>query len=152
VITAMVIYRPISGMYDPKYWARRLQVSIGKKSELLKFLVAESPNKSDAGFFARRTIDYRIRAASPDERDISRGCGFFASHVLVKRFDDATRAVIPIPLNLKNRQLLRVLTLYSEGATEFRLELAMSRLYRQLLPWRIREVTFARAFRDLPRN
>jgi hypothetical protein len=152
VITPVVIDRRMPGTYDPKYWAQRLQFSIGGKSELLKVLVAEVPSKSDAGFFARKTIDYRIRAATTDERRIAIECGFFASHVLVKRFDGATRLLIPVPLNLKNRQLLRVLSLYSEDATEFRLEQAMSRLYRQLLPWRIREMTFARAFRDLPRS
>ena len=152
MITAVLVDRRMPGTYDPKYWAQRLQFSIGGKSELLRLLVAEAPNKSDAGFFARKTIDYRIRAATPDERRIAIECGFFASHVLVKRFDDATRVVIPVPLNLKNRQLLRILSLYSGGATEFRLEQSMSRLYRQLLPWRIREVIFARAFRDLPRS
>jgi hypothetical protein len=97
--------------------------------------------------------EYRIRRTTKDERVRATEAGFFASHALVRSFDDDTVFVLPIPLHLSTRLLLDLLAFQDSGATAFRIDQGMARLFRRLLPRRIKDSTFRRILREhLPRD
>jgi hypothetical protein len=97
--------------------------------------------------------EYRIRRTTKDERLRAIEAGFFASHALVRRFSEDTDFVLPIPLHRSTRLLLDLLVLQDSGATTFRIDQGMARLFRRLLPRRIKDSTFSRILRDhFPRN
>jgi hypothetical protein len=97
--------------------------------------------------------EYRIRRTTKDERVRAIKAGFFASHAVVRRFDDDTVFVLPIPLHRSTRLLLELLALQDSGSTAFRIDQGMGRLFRRLLPRRIRDSTFRRVLWDhFPRD
>jgi len=78
--------------------------------------------------------------------------GTFASHAVEWQFDDATRLVLPIPLFRGTRQLLELLAMRDLDATAFRVDQSLAKLFRSLLPTRIKEATLSQIFREnLPR-
>jgi hypothetical protein len=89
--------------------------------------------------------EYRIRRTTKDERLRAIEAGFFASHALVRRFDVDTVFVLPIPLHLSTRLLLDLLALQDSGATTFRIDQGMARLFRRLLPSSFRQSPLSRS-------
>jgi hypothetical protein len=92
-----------------------------------------------------------IRTAKPLRLRVKE-LGTFASHAIEWQFDDETRLVLPVPLLRGTRQLLELLAIQDLNATAFRVDQGLAKLFRSLLPTRIKETTFSQIFREnLPR-
>jgi hypothetical protein len=96
--------------------------------------------------------EYEIGTAPQERRTQASAIGLIAPYELRRAFDTHIQLIVPLPLHHSSRRLLEVMTMLDAGASDFRIDLTMGRLFRDRLPTRIKDITISRVLRDnLPR-
>jgi hypothetical protein len=96
--------------------------------------------------------EYEIGTAPRERRAQAKGIGLVAPYELRRAFDEHTVLIVPLPLHQNTRRVLEVMTMIDGGASDFRIDLTMGRLFRNRLPSRFKDITISRVLRDnLPR-
>jgi hypothetical protein len=96
--------------------------------------------------------EYEIGSAPRERRARAKGIGLVAPYELRRAFDEHTVLIVPLPLHQNTRRVLEVMTMLDAGASDFRVDLTMGRLFRNRLPARYKDITISRVLRDsLPR-
>jgi hypothetical protein len=96
--------------------------------------------------------EYEIGSTPKERRARAKGIGLVAPYELRRAFDAHTQLIVPLPLHQNTRRVLEVMTMLDAGASDFRVDLTMGRLFRNRLLARYKDITISRVLRDsLPR-